>query len=61
MNNELIIKKCKQCGAIVKVLNDCNCSCGFECCGEKMETLIPNSVDASAENMYQHMKKMETI
>ena len=49
MNNELIIKKCKQCGAIVKVLNDCNCPCGFECCGEKMETLMPNSVDASAE------------
>ena len=49
MSNELVIRKCKHCGAIIKVLKECNCVCGFECCGEKMETLVPNSVDASAE------------
>ncbi len=48
-SNDLIIKKCKHCGAIVQVLEECNCPCGIECCGEKMETLVPNSVDASAE------------
>lgn len=47
---ELIIKRCKKCGAIVKVLEDCNCeSCGIQCCGEKMEAVKANSVDASAE------------
>ena len=25
MKNELIIKKCQKCGAIVEVINDCNC------------------------------------
>ena len=50
MKNGLIIKKCMKCGAIVKVINDCNCEkCGIKCCDEKMETLIPNSVDAAFE------------
>lgn len=49
MSRELVIKKCNKCGAIVKVLEDCNCHCGIECCGEEMKKLIPNSVDASAE------------
>ena len=50
MNNDLVIKKCRKCGATVQVLDDCNCDmCGIECCGEKMEILVPNSGDASAE------------
>ena len=49
MNNDIIVKKCPKCGAVVRVLDECNCACGFECCGEKMETLVPNSVDAAAE------------
>ena len=50
MSNELIIKRCKSCGALVQVFHDCTCeNCGIKCCGEEMETLIPNSVDASAE------------
>ena len=33
MKNELIIKKCKTCGAMVKVLKDCTCeNCGIKCC-----------------------------
>ena len=40
MKNELTIKKCKSCGAIVKVIEDCNCEgCGIVCCGEPMEVL----------------------
>lgn len=47
---ELIIKKCTKCGAMVKVLEDCKCKdCGIKCCGEEMEALIPNSVDAVVE------------
>ena len=47
---DLVIKKCKKCGAIVKVIEDCHCeSCGIQCCGEKMEKLNPNSVDAAVE------------
>lgn len=49
MKLDFIIKRCKKCGASVQVFEDCNCNCGFECCGEKMETLIPNSVDAAIE------------
>ena len=43
-------KRCKSCGALVKVLKDCNCGgCGIVCCGESMEELIPNSTDAAVE------------
>ena len=46
-----ILKKCNKCGALVKVLKDCQCEgeCGIKCCGEKMELVVSNSVDASAE------------
>ena len=54
MKNELIIKKCQKCGALVEVINDCNCwDCGITCCGEPMVKLISNSVDASFENIFQ--------
>ena len=46
---ELVIKKCFKCGSIVQVLEDCNCPCGIQCCGEEMKTLSPNSVDAAVE------------
>lgn len=47
---EFLIRRCKSCGATVKVINDCNCEgCGISCCGSIMEVLVPNSVDASAE------------
>lgn len=49
MKNELKIKKCNHCGALVKVFDECNCACGIECCGEKMKTLEPNSTDAAVE------------
>ena len=49
MSNELVVKKCKSCGAVVNVLDDCNCKCGIQCCGEEMEKLVPNSVDAAIE------------
>ena len=50
MKNELIIKKCSNCGAIVKVIEDCKCNnCGIKCCGEEMKIMIPNSVDAAVE------------
>lgn len=59
MNNELIIKKCKSCGATVKVINDCNCNgCGIVCCGEPMEKLVPNSVDAAVE---KHVPTYEKV
>ena len=50
MKNELLIKTCTSCGALVKVIEDCNCeNCGIKCCGEEMKLLIPNSVDAAVE------------
>ncbi len=60
MQNELIIKKCKTCGALVKVFNDCTCdNCGIKCCGEEMQALIPNSVEASLEKHIPTYEKVE--
>ena len=60
MKNELVIKKCKSCGAIVKVIEDCNChGCGIVCCGEPMEKLVPNSVDAAVEKHVPTYEKVE--
>ena len=50
MSKEIIIKKCKKCGAVVRALKDCNCEkCGIKCCEEEMKVLKPNSVDAAME------------
>ncbi len=47
---ELVIKKCMKCGAIVRVIEDCNCdNCGIICCGENMKTLTANSSDGAVE------------
>ena len=48
---ELVIKKCMKCGAMVGVMEDCHCEsgCGIQCCGESMQVLVPNSVDAAVE------------
>ena len=49
MSKKLVVKKCMSCGALVKVIKDCNCECDIQCCGKKMKELVPNSVDAAAE------------
>lgn len=47
---ELILKKCVKCGALVKVINDCQCgNCGIICCGDDMQELKANSTDAAFE------------
>lgn len=40
MKEELDIRECKKCGAVVQVIKDCTCDdCGIKCCGEKMEKI----------------------
>ena len=35
-----MLKRCNKCGALVKVLKDCNCdNCGITCCGEALENI----------------------
>ena len=46
---ELKLKRCLKCGDLVKVLQDCNCNDGIMCCGEKMQDVTANSMDASFE------------
>lgn len=46
---EFVLKVCDSCGAMIHVLKDCHCSCGIQCCGKEMRTILPNSVDAAAE------------
>ena len=60
MKNELIIKKCKSCGAMVRVIEVCTCeNCGISCCGESMDVLVPNSVDAAVEKHVPTFEKIE--
>ena len=60
MKNELIIKKCEKCGAIIKIIEDCTCeNCGIMCCGEKMKVLTPNSTDAAVEKHVPSYEKVE--
>ena len=60
MKNELVIKRCKSCGATVKVIEDCNCEgCGIICCNKPMEILKPNSVDAVVEKHVPNYEKVE--
>ncbi len=60
MKKELIIKKCKKCGALIHVIEDCTCKdCGMVCCGEPMEKLKSNSVDASFEKHVPTYEKMD--
>lgn len=59
MKNKLLIKKCKQCGAIVRVLEDCTCEdCGIKCCEENMEILIPKTV---TQNNEKHIPTYERV
>ncbi len=44
-----MFRKCVHCNAFVEVLEDCNCSCGLECCGEKMTEVRANSTEAAFE------------
>ena len=49
-NKELIIKKCNQCGVIVKEIKKGNCvENKIICCEKEMQTQVANSVDAAVE------------
>lgn len=60
MKNEIILKKCNECGAIIKIIEDCTCdNCGIKCCGKNMDEIIPNSVEASAPKHIPTYEKVE--
>lgn len=44
---ETTFKVCKKCGNLVGMINDSGVP--IICCGEEMDTIIPNTVDASFE------------
>lgn len=57
MNNNVVFKKCNKCGALVEVLKDCTCqNCGIVCCGEQMQEIKENSVDAAVEKHVPNYK-----
>lgn len=59
MAKELLIKKCNKCGSMVEVYKDCNClNDDIVCCGEPMQQVKPNSVEASVE---KHLPQYEII
>ena len=59
MKNEWFLRKCNKCGAVVEVVKDCTCdNCGIKCCGETMQKVEPNTVDASIE---KHMPEYEVV
>ena len=55
MNKEVVIKKCNICNTVVRVLEG---NSDISCCGNKMVTLTPNSVEASFE---KHMPTYEKV
>ncbi|MGN1298558.1 MAG: desulfoferrodoxin family protein [Candidatus Scatovivens sp.] len=60
MENKLIIKRCMSCGAVVKVIEDCNCNdCGIKCCGEEMKKLEANTFEASQEKHIPTYERVE--
>lgn len=60
MKNKFILKECKQCGAIVKIIKDCSCDdCGIKCCGEQMKEVVPNTVDAAVEKHVPTYERVE--
>lgn len=45
---------------MVKVIKDCSCeNCGIKCCGEEMQKLVPNSVEAAVEKHVPTYEKVE--
>lgn len=47
---QLKLKKCSECGALIRVIYDCTCGdCGITCCGKTMQEVKANSTDASFE------------
>lgn len=57
MKNELILKKCNQCGALIEIIKDCQCEeCGILCCKEPMKEVTVNDKEASFE---KHMPTYE--
>lgn len=59
MINKLIVKECKKCGALVKIIRDCNCNnCGIKCCSNEMVELKANEFEASKE---KHIPTYEIV
>lgn len=59
MKNDLTIRVCPKCGAMVEIIKDCTCDdCGIKCCGDVMVELKANTVDASVE---KHMPTYEVV
>lgn len=56
---KLVLKKCLDCGALVKVMEPCRCDdCGILCCGKPMSDVRANSVDAAVE---KHVPTYEIV
>ena len=46
----MIIKKCLECGSVIRELESCNCdNCGIKCCDKEMVELKPNESDGNIE------------
>ncbi len=54
-----MLRVCKNCGAMVEVLNDCHCdNCGIQCCGQPMALVKENSTDGAVE---KHLPQFEVL
>ena len=57
---ELVIKKCMKCGALVKIIKDCNCdNCTITRCNEPMKELKANSTDGAVEKHKPTYEKVD--
>ena len=55
MKRELVVKVCERCNGMVKSIKDSR----IICCGDSMEELIPNSVDAAVEKHVPEYERVE--
>lgn len=59
MKKEFTLRRCAKCSATIEVIKDCTCeNCGIKCCGEVMQEIKPNTVDASVE---KHKPEYEVV
>lgn len=50
--------RCSHCGKIIAVVKETGVP--VICCGEKMQEIVPNTVDAAQENTFPSLKSRKT-
>lgn len=59
---QLIIKKCEKCNAVIKYIVECDCdNCSIKCCNQDMTTLEVNNGEITNPHVPLLVKKDKTL